>query len=93
MCRRRRQGSARLAINLYNGSLQTSARHAILCFGQLELGRPTAPSVLQSQHRDKGLARISYHGVQIGGAATQRGTRRSRERARRQHHSIDTAVP
>ena len=55
---------------MYNGPLQTPARHAILCFSQLELGRPIAPSLLQPQHRHKSLARISYHGLQIGSSAT-----------------------
>ena len=55
---------------MYNGPLQTQARHAILCFSQLELGRPTAPSLLLPQHRYKSLARISHHGLQIGSPAT-----------------------
>ena len=55
---------------MYNGPLQTRARHAMLCFTQLELGRPIAPSLLQPQHRHKSLARISYHGLQIGSSAT-----------------------
>ena len=46
------EGSSPMAMQMmYNGSLQTRARHAILCFTQLELRRPIAPSLLQPQHR------------------------------------------
>ena len=46
------EGSYPMAMQMmYNGPLQTRARHAILCFTQLELRRPIAPSVLQPQHR------------------------------------------
>ena len=55
---------------MYEESLQTRARHAIFRFGQLELGRPIAPSVLQPQHRYQSLARIGHHDLQIGSSAT-----------------------
>ena len=55
---------------MYNGTLQTRARHAILCFVQLELGWPIAPSVLQPQHLDQSLARIGYHDWQAGSSTT-----------------------
>ena len=71
MRRRGYQGSAPMAMQImYNSPLQTRAHHAILCFSQLELGRPIAPSVLQPQHRHKSAARISYHGLQTDSSAT-----------------------
>ena len=46
MRRRGYQRSASMALQImYDSSLQTRARHAIFRFGQLELGRPIAPSV------------------------------------------------
>ena len=71
MRRRGYQRSASMAMQImYKGSLQTRARHAILCFAQLELGRPIAPSVLQPQHRYKSLARIGHHDLQAGSSTT-----------------------
>jgi hypothetical protein len=54
---------------MYNGSLQTRARHAILCFVQLELGWPIASVVLQPQHRYQSSARIGHHDLQAGSSA------------------------
>ena len=54
---------------MYDQSLQAPTRDAILRFGQLELGRPIAPSVLQPQHRHKSPARIGHHDLQTGSAA------------------------
>ena len=55
---------------MYDGSLQTRARHAILRFGELELGRPLSSSVLQPQHLLQGLARIGHHDLQAGSSTT-----------------------
>ena len=55
---------------MHDGFLQTKARHAILRFGQLELGRPIASSVLQPQHRYESFARIGHHDLQAGSSAT-----------------------
>ena len=55
---------------MHNGPLQTRARHAILCFSQLELGRPIAPSVLQPQHCHNSFAGIGYHDLQTDSSAT-----------------------
>ena len=55
---------------MYESSLQTRARHAILRFGHLELGRPIASSVLQPQHLYQSLARIGHHDLQAGSSTT-----------------------
>ena len=64
---------------MYDGFVQIRARHAILRFGQLELGRPIAPHVLQPQHLYKSLARIGHHDLQTGSSTTQRTRRRPRK--------------
>ena len=55
---------------MHVGSLQTKAYYAIFRFGQLELGRPIASSVLQPQHRYESFARIGHHDLQAGSSAT-----------------------
>ena len=71
MRRRGYQRSASMALQImYDSSLQTRARHAVFRFGQLELGWPIAPSVLQPQHRYQSLARIGHHDLQAGSSTT-----------------------
>ena len=64
VCRHRCIGRASVAMQvMHDCPLQTRAPHAFLCVSQLELGRPSTSTLLQSQHCHAISSRTCNHGL------------------------------
>ena len=64
MCRHRRIGPASVVMQgMHDRPLQTRSPHAFLRASQLELGRPSTSTFLQSQHCHASSSRTCHHGL------------------------------
>ncbi len=62
MCRHRRIGRASVVMQgMHDRPLQTRSHHAFLRASQLELGRPSTSTLLQSQHCHASSSRTCHH--------------------------------
>ena len=64
MCRHRRIGRASVVMQgMHDRPLQTRSHHAFLRASQLELGRPSTSTFVQSQHCHASSSRTCHHGL------------------------------